>query len=88
MKLSDLRQTWSEMNRGERITLIQESQNNREKIFEARRKKKSKKKKKRKKGSKKRKTYTKPKTPEELMKMKEDMSTEEWENFKMMINLG
>jgi len=91
MRLENLKQPWSDKNRAEKISLIERTQEKRLKAFEARKKKKSKKSKsksKSKKKSRKSKSYTKPKTPEELMKMKKNMSKEEWENFKMMVNMS
>lgn len=89
MQLSDLKQTWSELTRSQKLAIIEESNDRRIQAFEQRKSssKKKRKKKKSKKSSRKRKKST-PKTAEELMELKKKMSKEEWENFKMMVNSG
>lgn len=88
MRLEHLKKTWSQLNRGERISIIEASQERRLKAFNGRKKRATKSKKKKKRKSKKRKSYTKPKSPEQLMKMKKKMSKEEWENFKLMVGMS
>lgn len=89
MQLSDLKTTWSNLTRSQKLDIISKSNDRRLEAFENRKKKssKSRKKSKKKKSRKRKKTYT-PSTPEGLMALKEKMSEEEWENFKMMVNSG
>lgn len=88
MKLKHLKEPWSELNRREKLSIIETSNERRVEAFEKRKSKgrKSKKKSKKKKSSKRKKRT--PSTPEELMELKKKMSKEEWENFKMMVGTG
>lgn len=86
MQLSDLKKPWSKLGRGEKISIIEESQQRRIQAAEQAKKKKSKSRSK-KKSKKKKKSKNVKKTPKQLMKLKNSMSTEEWENFKMMTGM-
>ncbi len=82
MQLADLKKQWNQLNRREKLEIIESSNLRREQAFEESQKKK------RRKSSKKRKKKSRkrsPKTAEGLARLLKDMTPEERENFNLMV---
>lgn len=85
MQLTDLKQQWHQLTRTQKLEIVERSNVRRAEAFEIRKNKGRKKSKKKSSSKSRKRKKSTPKTAEGLARLLKDMSPEEVENFKLMI---